>query len=385
MRTSVRKSITTDYTYEFLNIGDIEFKNNGHYVDNRLSLITQPTIPFIDKELEIKELLNSIIDIFGNDVKYFRFDNPHEIFNWKHFWDLFKIIHEVFEDRGIVNRLVFADNNPNFKFKNNKWKYEGFPYLLGWPILDNKLTDFDSFITNKKFHKHFLSLNRRPKNFREELVQFLVDSGLSEKSYYSFGVDGLSDSHHLHKILDTTFSHIPPSDAENFNFTGLEDNSFCHIITESDIDNVYTTENKELDSKIELNNNLHCHFSEKTTRAISAGMPFVIISSALSLETLKYYGFKTFSDWWDESYDLQLNWNDRFEKIKEVLLYISSKSTEECFQIYKEMIPTIIHNRKLHDELKSKYNFFDKMDIVEVHDFPNEEKYFELFKIFRNK
>ena len=380
MRVSVRNSAGSDYIYEFINLGDIEFINErNEYDDNRLSLITNPKINFTEEKESLKKLFNTIIDEFESKCNHFRFDNPHEIFNWKNFWDLFKIIHEVFEDRDLLDRLFFTDNNPNLNFLNKKWRYNGFPYLLGWPILDNQLIDFDSFIVNKKFEKHFLSLNRRPKNFREDLVQFLVNSGLDKKSFYSFGVDGISNNHPLHKVLDTTFSDIPPSDAENFNFTGLEDKSFCHIITESNIDNVSDVGIDE----IEINNNLHCHFSEKTTRAISAGMPFVIISSAGSLKTLKSYGFKTFSDWWDESYDDEIDWKIRFEKIKEVLFLISSKSLNECHSMYQEMMPTIIHNRKLHDKLKIKYNFFDKMDMYHSNEFPYEIEFYKLFKKFR--
>lgn len=382
MRLSVGNSNKHD-KFKFINFSDIEFTDEyGIYHDDRLSLITQPNDGFKTSELEIKELLNNLIDEFIDKTEIFCFCNPHEIFNWKYFWDLFQYTHQVFEDRGILDRLIFSDNNSNFKFKDNMWKYSGLPYLLGMPILDNVIDNFDEFIQNKKFEKHFLSLNRRPKDFRTQLVRFLVDSELDKKSFYSFGVDGDSKTHPLYKVLDTTLETISPSN-DNFNFTGLEDKSFCHIITEAEIENV-TSIRDDLDSELILNKNLYSHISEKTTRAISAGMPFIIISSAHSLNILKSYGFKTFSKWWDESYDDELDWDCRFKKIKNILLEISSKSLKECTDIYNEMKPILIHNRKIHDKLKLNYKKFDNMGMVEVVNFPNELKYFKLFKKLRN-
>ena len=46
-------------------------------------------------------------------------------------------------------------------------------------------------------------------------------------------------------------------------------------------------------------------------------------------------------------------------------------------------MPTIIHNRKLHDKLKIKYNFFDKMDMYHSNEFPYEIEFYKLFKKFR--
>lgn len=57
------------------------------------------------------------------------------------------------------------------------------------------------------------------------------------------------------------------------------------------------------------------HLTEKTFKPICLRMPFVIVGTCGSLKYLRSYGFKTFSDLWDESYDDEVNDIQRIEKI----------------------------------------------------------------------
>jgi hypothetical protein len=61
------------------------------------------------------------------------------------------------------------------------------------------------------------------------------------------------------------------------------------------------------------------HLTEKTFKPIALGMPFVIVSTQGSLKYLRSYGFKTFGDLWDESYDDEPDDSKRIEKIAKVL------------------------------------------------------------------
>jgi len=57
------------------------------------------------------------------------------------------------------------------------------------------------------------------------------------------------------------------------------------------------------------------HLTEKTFKPICLRMPFVIVGTQGSLEYLRSYGFKTFGHLWDESYDDEIDNNQRIEKI----------------------------------------------------------------------
>jgi hypothetical protein len=61
------------------------------------------------------------------------------------------------------------------------------------------------------------------------------------------------------------------------------------------------------------------HLTEKTFKPIALGMPFIIVGTQGSLRYLRSYGFKTFGDLWDESYDDEPDDSKRIEKIAQVL------------------------------------------------------------------
>ena len=64
------------------------------------------------------------------------------------------------------------------------------------------------------------------------------------------------------------------------------------------------------------------HLTEKTFKPIALGMPFVIVGTQGSLQYLRSYGFRTFGDLWDESYDDEPDDAKRIEKIAHVLKLI---------------------------------------------------------------
>ncbi len=87
--------------------------------------------------------------------------------------------------------------------------------------------------------------------------------------------------------------------------------------------------------------------------------PFIIFGNPHSLKKLKEYGFKTFDKWWDESYDEELDFNIRFEKIVKVLEEIANWSFDKCYEVTNEMETILIHNyRQLMstDELHKIYS-----------------------------
>jgi hypothetical protein len=86
------------------------------------------------------------------------------------------------------------------------------------------------------------------------------------------------------------------------------------------------------------------HLTEKTFKPICLKMPFVLVSNAGSLEYLKRYGFKTFSDIWDESYDQEIDDLLRLEKIAQLLKYFDSASLSERQLILNACCTVVDHN-----------------------------------------
>jgi hypothetical protein len=59
---------------------------------------------------------------------------------------------------------------------------------------------------------------------------------------------------------------------------------------------------------------------------------------------MKNDGFKTFSEFWNESYDNETDHQTRFIKIFEIIDYIESLSIQECRDMYVKMDKILKHN-----------------------------------------
>jgi hypothetical protein len=86
------------------------------------------------------------------------------------------------------------------------------------------------------------------------------------------------------------------------------------------------------------------HITEKTFKAIALEMPFVLVAPANSLEYMRSYGFQTFSDVFDESYDEETDDILRVEKVVQLLKYLDNLSVEERQEIHRKCLPIVEHN-----------------------------------------
>jgi hypothetical protein len=82
------------------------------------------------------------------------------------------------------------------------------------------------------------------------------------------------------------------------------------------------------------------HLTEKTFKPIALGMPFVIVGTQGSLRYLRSYGFKTFGDLWDESYDDEPDDSLRIEKIAQVLKLLDGleEHRQDIFDSAQEIV-----------------------------------------------
>lgn len=87
------------------------------------------------------------------------------------------------------------------------------------------------------------------------------------------------------------------------------------------------------------------NFSEKVIDAINYRKPFIVVAPPKTLEYMKKFGFKTFSSYWDESYDTIENHNDRMLAIFKLIDEINSKSIEELNDINLHMQELLEYNR----------------------------------------
>lgn len=182
--------------------------------------------------------------------------------------------------------------------------------------------------------KTFLCFNRRYNDHRLMLYLSIVKKGLIDQSYYSMdktqpeagrtfienckyllsrfsdmGLDSsdvLAADKLLPLILDNPNFNRHPMEHSVDPVKHLYDTSLVNIITETYFFN------KTI------------HITEKTYKPIAFMQPFILVGAAGSLQHVKDMGFKTFGEFWDESYDKETDDKLRFKMITEVLELIAN-------------------------------------------------------------
>ena len=100
---------------------------------------------------------------------------------------------------------------------------------------------------------------------------------------------------------------------------------FCHVITETVYD----------DQRI--------HITEKTFKPIVLQQPFLMIGNRGALKYLREYGFQTFGDIWDESYD-DLDAQHRIAAVADICQDITSWSESQQKQAQIQIADVVRHN-----------------------------------------
>ena len=215
--------------------------------------------------------------------------------------------------------------------------------------------------TEKVPEKLFLSWNRRFRQHRIALVYTLDKLGLLDRSYVSIGLTdpentSIHISHMLNPHLTMRFG-ITEEDrvklcnklplmldgetnvaqmCQDFNDATRPyyQNSLVSIITETsfDADEVSLT--------------------EKSFKPVKEKHPWLSLGAPGTLQALRDMGFKTFGEFWDETYDTVGDPQDRFTRVLDVCRYISTWDAEKIKDFRRRVKPILDHN---YETLKIKY------------------------------
>jgi hypothetical protein len=95
------------------------------------------------------------------------------------------------------------------------------------------------------------------------------------------------------------------------------------------------------------------NYSEKVYQPMFYKKPFVLCAPPHTLKYMQEEGFKTFSEFWDESYDSIENHEERLFAIFKLIDFINDKSIDELRELYRKMLPILKYNEQLvHSKLK---------------------------------
>lgn len=86
--------------------------------------------------------------------------------------------------------------------------------------------------------------------------------------------------------------------------------------------------------------------TEKLARAVLCRRPFIVIGSKYYLHYLRQIGFKTFGQWWDESYDCYSSAN-RYKQVLSLIDAIAQLKNNTLVDYYNQMHHCLEHNYNL--------------------------------------
>lgn len=198
----------------------------------------------------------------------------------------------------------------------------------------------------------FLTYNRQPRYHRLYLVGLLIENNLFDRGKISLGKYIIDEENYTDDPMFHQLSSISPilidrtmdiNWATNIQVNDHEE-TFLSIVTETLID----------DSVLFI--------SEKIWKPIILGHPFMILGNVNTLKYLKDLGFKTFDNWFDESYDSERIHHKRVEMIVSQVIKFKDKSVEELKQIREEMKDTCRYNRnRFLEMIREKYDCNNEM------------------------
>ena len=189
-------------------------------------------------------------------------------------------------------------------------------------------------VNRGKRDKLFISYNRRPHYHRIRFVKILYDSPLFKRGLISLGVP--QDFEFISDIEDEFYNKLPLMiDNLNLEINRARDlttkdymRTYFSIITET------THDNKTV------------FMSEKIFKPIVSFHPFFVLTGMNFLKHLRRIGYKTFSEWFDESYDSEESLDKRISMIMSEIGRLSKFSENDLNKMLIEMLPVLKHNYK---------------------------------------
>lgn len=293
-----------------------------------------------------------------HSVEAFMADNHlnalHGYFCNTHNLPLYKIIYltgcinaqEIY-DEYCAKRNISADKQNRLSIVTNATSFNSF-------VIHTTNFPAPEYNTETVPDKLFLMWNRRIRQHRAELVVGLEHHNLVERSLISFpnqDVDrpGIGIGHHINEEHIDYCYNIPKETIDRFV------NRLPLILDgETDIPQMCNDDNNKSrpfyqQALISLvtETNFHNSAVSLTEKSFKPGKemhPFIIAGVSGALKGMHDLGFKTFGEFWDESYDDIKDHNERMRKIIEVVAYIGTWEADRIIDFKRRVKPILEHN-----------------------------------------
>jgi hypothetical protein len=233
------------------------------------------------------------------------------------------------------------------KFWSGAWRYDPSRHFIAAYLASQNLTlennvSFFFKISNAEFKRRMWFGWREFEVRHPELSTKLIDGNTKLQDQVPLSIEINNPILLGENASDPEYDGGGKNIRKNQNPVDSYQESFCAIIQESRVTQPWP------------------NISEKTLNAIENCRPFIMVGAPGTLKMLKEMGFKTFDQWWDESYDEIDNNTDRLAKICEVIDYVNSFSLKELKNMYKDMTAVLVHNENQISRITKFYNKTNK-------------------------
>ena len=221
----------------------------------------------------------------------------------------------------------------------------------------------------------FNTLNRVPRRNRMHLYHLLRDNDLLQHGLCSFNEVGYADLTGM--MPDELFAELPLTldkpegiSAQEWIYESVNrhqyyddvtkhENQYAPILNNSLVSVVAETGGGTPENIPEdwPDNSWFSYYeegfiTEKTFRTIANGHPVIWVAEHGTTKVMQRLGFKTYSEFWDESYDAIRDPVDRINAVIDVLKDLIKLNAQERQELWKRMVPTLQHNQQLIFNLK---------------------------------
>lgn len=181
--------------------------------------------------------------------------------------------------------------------------------------------------SNRTFKKRFLYKSRRYTWEREKVLNHLITNNIIDDTYC--GYMSAQPTSKLHRTVEGYPITDNLVNEQNY-IKNYYYESFCNIVPESSLDYIFLT--------------------EKIDKPLYAKQPFLVLGARGYLSKLHKLGFKTFNEWWDESYDSEKDNKKRIDKVIKNIDYINSLTISELHTMFNQMIPILDNNKYIRNK-----------------------------------
>ena len=217
--------------------------------------------------------------------------------------------------------------------------------------------------------KHFLKVNRTDRWERNLFMLHMNKNNILENSLVSFpqfqdmhygeAFQNLTTTDNINSLKSKTPFHIDVTDETNVGEPGHKVGTFNADLPFDPIH--YKNSLISLVMCAFPFQDNACHLHSSTYNPIFCGHPVIQFGPYQHLKQMKKNGFKTFSKWWDESYDDEIDGTRRLKMIMDVSDSISKMSIEKVFDMIVDMKEVLQHNSDLINNYSINDNLIKKI------------------------